>query len=131
MATASVDRREHEQQFRAMSEDTRVKHPDWLSWGERYLEGTCGYCGKPILLSVREIRHRKVVYCSRRCARRGLYRERAAKLKPTLTCARCGKSYTPERRSSRFCSGTCRQAAYRERARGAIDGPRGAVAALA
>jgi hypothetical protein len=31
------------------------------------------------------------------------------------TCERCGRSYEPERASSRFCSPACRQSAYRKR----------------
>jgi hypothetical protein len=31
------------------------------------------------------------------------------------TCEQCGKAYTPHRSSSRFCSGGCRLAAWRER----------------
>jgi hypothetical protein len=31
------------------------------------------------------------------------------------TCERCGRSYEPERASSRFCSPACRQATYRKR----------------
>ena len=30
-------------------------------------------------------------------------------------CERCGKVYAPQRLSSRFCSGACRQHAYRRR----------------
>jgi hypothetical protein len=33
----------------------------------------------------------------------------------TRVCAQCGKSYEPQRSSSRFCSQACKQSAYRKR----------------
>jgi hypothetical protein len=56
-------------------------------------------------------------YCWK-CARDGenaRQRERRAKARANRKCETCGGAFTPKRADGRFCSGACRQSAYRER----------------
>lgn len=52
--------------------------------------------------------------CSRECMR-DARNERRRKPGETRTCARCSTEFVPPRADARYCSGACRQAAYRNR----------------
>jgi hypothetical protein len=55
-----------------------------------------------------------VRYCSERCAKR-LLRQRRQHWRPKKFCAVCKTSFKPKRSDAEFCSGPCRQWAYRRR----------------
>jgi len=59
-------------------------------------------------------------YCwpCRDAARLALARKRRAQRRANRTCEHCGATFTPTRADGRYCSGACRQAAYRERGGG-------------
>ena len=62
-------------------------------------------------------------YCWR-CAldaQNALLREQRAQARADRTCQTCGAVFTPARADGRFCSGACRQAAYRQRRTKASD----------
>ena len=56
---------------------------------------------------------RAVSTCSKHCGEQG-YNARRRKSAPT-SCAGCGETFTPARSDARYCSGACRQRAYRQR----------------
>ena len=67
--------------------------------------------------------YREHIYCSEVCATKcevrrhsGIARERRAEARgPTRACAECGDQFEPARADTRFCSGVCKQRAYRKR----------------
>jgi hypothetical protein len=74
----------------------------------------CTACGRPVIApryrcSVRGGR----VFCSKGCEGFMYRYERHAAA--VTTCLRCGDAFTPGRGDSKYCSGACRQAAYRQR----------------
>ena len=57
-------------------------------------------------------------FCERtieRTIRNARLREKRATTKSVIPCARCGEGFFPTRTDSKFCSGACRQKAYRQR----------------
>jgi hypothetical protein len=93
-----------------------------IGWLEQYLadgvplETECEVCGRRVK-PPRWIRRRdggKVFYCSEECA--GGADAIARRIEPTpRACAVCGETFTPARSDARYCSGACRQDAYRKR----------------
>lgn len=76
------------------------------------LAHSCDACGRPIAFFYW---HGLFVHvCSPTCqrARRNLRRRVTHE---QTSCSTCGKTFTPTRRDARFCSGACRQKAYRQR----------------
>lgn len=91
----------------------------WLSdWSTGHLRmfgmgGKCSHCGNEFWS--RDGRNR---ICSDLCANESrLLAERVRKGKlrkvSSKTCAHCGETFTPARSDAKFCSGSCRVAAYR------------------
>lgn len=74
----------------------------------------CVGCGRRLLMS--EFFDTDV--CSDRCYNRKLRARRRAMAR--ATCLRCSSSFTPKRKDACYCSGACKQAAYRERSDGHI-----------
>jgi endogenous inhibitor of DNA gyrase (YacG/DUF329 family) len=70
----------------------------------------CAGCHRPLVLRLGV--RRKHIYCSDRCYGRIV---RPAVAHATVPCAVCGVLYNQTRADSRFCSGRCRQKAYRRR----------------
>jgi len=90
----------------------------------------CESCARPVELAIatqsaicegceQRLLHRdgsrSPVCCSSRCEQRVRRRER--RLIWSSPCDGCGNSFNPQRADARFCSGACRQRAYRQRAR--------------
>lgn len=91
-------------------------------------ECLCEVCGRPIPLG----RRRGSKTCSGECREehnrrrsRRVYQE-TQKFKPThdWECAWCGKKFTPNRRSQRFCNVRCQEAHKRAVRRGEIEPPK-------
>jgi hypothetical protein len=67
--------------------------------------------------------YREHIYCSEVCATKcevrrhsGIARERRAEARgSTRVCVECGEHFEPARADVRFCSGVCKQRAYRKR----------------
>ncbi len=71
----------------------------------------CEHCGKGFSVRRREQSRR---YCGGECVRLARI-ARAAEKRGTRTCTTCGEDFTPKRSDSTYCSGKCRQKAYRQR----------------
>jgi DNA-directed RNA polymerase subunit RPC12/RpoP len=78
----------------------------------RWAEYVCAGCGRV----VHDTKRRRVVTCSKACARLVVARRRAdIREGRRFACSSCGEEYQPARADSRFCSNACRQSAYRFR----------------
>jgi hypothetical protein len=81
----------------------------------------CEGCGR--IVHNTEWGKRAHIYCSEVCAKKcevrrhsGIARERRAEARgSTRVCAECGDHFEPARADTRFCSGVCKQRAYRKR----------------
>lgn len=73
----------------------------------------CSNCDRPTFYQ--DYVWRRYVFCSDRCRAT----VQAALENPTSTCESCHLTFTPKRADARFCSGACRQFAYRQRKAGA------------
>lgn len=82
--------------------------PTWI--GDTRM-GQCEACGIHVKLPVSA--RRKVVACSAACRAK---RYHPAVEKCVTACKRCGRTFTAQR-GARYCSGTCRQSAHRNRHR--------------
>lgn len=91
---------------------------------EYFLLGPCDSCGREVNTSEQRCgRHRQWVFCSEACQRRHLSihyaalarQQRAEARGATRVCADCGEHFEPVRADSLYCSGACRQKAYRKR----------------
>ena len=90
----------------------------WRLRGEVYdcafkpiIETACDACRRPLRVVLD--RRRRHVCCSDRCLQKVKKTERIARR--AFTCATCGAAFQPARTDSRYCSGACRQKAYRAR----------------
>ena len=81
----------------------------------------CEHCGRLVYYTEWHLGRRRVFCCekcpkahhSARLAARARQR-RAEARGPSRPCAACGQNFEPSRAEARFCSGTCRQRAYRK-----------------
>ncbi len=73
----------------------------------------CSICGLPLEAGRRR-------YCSPGCARNGHNAKRRRRSPRRRRCLACRSSFKPSRRGQLYCSGACRQSAYRERLRARI-----------
>jgi hypothetical protein len=89
-----------------------------LSRNEVVPASPCEACGRPVHQMERR-RTRRHVYCCDQCkanGEAGIARERRATARgSTRPCADCGEHFEPTRADVRFCSGACKQRAYRKR----------------
>jgi hypothetical protein len=103
-------------------------HPQWRPWDPAYEgleEHTCAGCARPVWTEPPRIYQRREpwgepigepgverVTCSQRCTRRASQRKPAAR----SACEVCGRDLELlARAETRYCSGACKQRAYRER----------------
>jgi hypothetical protein len=101
---------------RAMHRWNAKAHPDpydaepppWMRGIEAATGGRCEWCERPLLGDY---------YCSTECEHEAWKARRRVEHQPRQ-CDRCGETFTPTRADARYCTGACRQAAYRERHRG-------------
>jgi hypothetical protein len=90
---------------------------------EYYSLGPCANCGRAVNTSEQRWRPRLWSFCSEKCQRlhlsihqATLARQRRAEARgATRVCADCGEHFEPVRADSLYCSGACRQKAYRKR----------------
>jgi hypothetical protein len=89
----------------------------------RYEEAKpCEGCGRPVH-NPYDLVGRLHSFCSEICQRKVLAakaeaaaREKRAEVRgPSRSCKGCGNTFTPTRNDAQFCSGSCRQRAYRRR----------------
>jgi hypothetical protein len=89
------------------------RHPDVQA-------APCEHCGRRVLC---DVSRRQLISCSERCR---IYTSQARwpreprpkqEQRPDMRCRRrgCGRVFTPRTRDQWYCSGACRQAAYRQR----------------
>lgn len=79
--------------------------------------GPCEACGRPV--SEQTFRSRRSI-CSDACRIKldtNRKRERRRAQRRDITCASCGKEFSPSRSDKRTCSNRCRQRVYRLRSR--------------
>jgi hypothetical protein len=89
---------------------------------EVYTSGPCECCGRTVH-NTEPRWHRKHNYCSDNCKQRhesdcqsAIARQQRAEARgPTRVCEQCGEHFEPVRADARFCSGVCKQRAYRKR----------------
>jgi hypothetical protein len=62
----------------------------------------------------------RVYYCTQACYRRQLRARHRAERERTVICRSCGGAFGSTRRDARYCSGACRQDAYRQRGADAL-----------
>jgi hypothetical protein len=75
----------------------------------------CGGCGRPVYTED-DRRMRVRVICSDKCRQQVRAREaRELRRLDPIPCETCGEIFEPARSDARFCSGACKQAAYRRR----------------
>jgi len=85
------------------------------------LSEPCEGCGRAVRNT--EWGNRRHIYCSEACAKgcevrrhSAIARDRRAEARGrTRICAECGETFEPARADTRFCSGVCKQRAYRKR----------------
>jgi hypothetical protein len=90
--------------------------PKWLSEIPLSREQNCERCGRPVFIPSRWKPKRPI--CSAKC--RGALETAKAKQRRTSRrvereCPICRRKFTPKRIDARYCSGACKQAAYRWR----------------
>jgi hypothetical protein len=75
----------------------------------------CGGCGRPVYTKDdRRVRLR--ILCSDKCKQQVQAREaRELRRLDPIPCELCGEVFEPARSDARFCSGACKQIAYRRR----------------
>ena len=75
----------------------------------------CENCGKEY--GLKKNASDKQRFCSTYCRVDFHQKKRSKEIKDSKlnTCEMCGKQYSPDRSSSRFCTSKCKQAAYRKR----------------
>ena len=87
---------------------------DYRYWSAKPCEG----CAR-VVHNVIDGRRRRHTYCCEGCElrqRQALMRQRRAEARgATKVCACCGETFEPVRADAVFCSGVCRQKAYRRR----------------
>jgi hypothetical protein len=84
-----------------------------------YTKGrACVGCGR-LVHNLRDLIYRKHRFCSESCQAKAVAAvardRRRQKRGLTRCCDQCGESYEPSRADALFCSGACRQKAYRTR----------------
>jgi hypothetical protein len=84
-------------------------HPSWLQYRREPVECPGG-CGALVSWWGWE----RVAACSRRCTDRVQLASRRVR-HDERECEQCGETFTATRRDARYCSGACRQRAYRAR----------------
>jgi endogenous inhibitor of DNA gyrase (YacG/DUF329 family) len=92
--------------------------PDYL---DVTTSSKCANCGRKV--NQTEWQNYRNFYCSELCRQKhrpgfqaALAREERARIRgASRLCAKCGKSFAPTRNDAKFCSGRCKQRAYRER----------------
>jgi len=80
-------------------------------------ETPCEHCGRPVR-NQQWMRYRRHTFCCEQCESRHyarIARERRALKRTPRACAECGETFTPRRADALYCSGRCRQRAYRKR----------------
>jgi hypothetical protein len=87
---------------------------------EAYSNIICGGCGLELYTSRFEGARLKRT-CSTRCEQR-VRRARHQHMRPAIQCQVCKKPFKPYRTDAEFCSGRCRQWAYRRRQNPGIAG---------
>ena len=88
----------------------------------KHLYGTTGRacvgCGRPVH-NLHDLIYRRHRFCSEVCQSKAVAAvardRRRQKRGLTRCCDQCGESYEPNRADALFCSGACRQKAYRQR----------------
>ena len=78
----------------------------------------CEGCGRPVHDRMTFQPRRLSCFCCERCtpaARAARARERRRLARSDRSCEWCGETFEPKRADAKFCSGACRQAAYRHR----------------
>lgn len=88
--------------------------PKWRRFGPPQ---PCEHCKRPVLYQ-QSYRRRWHAFCCDCC--QWLYydrlaRERRAQKRQGMTCTECGTEFVPKRADAKYCSGACRQKAYRRR----------------
>src|SRR5262249_28786070 len=90
--------------------------PMWLEEIPLFRKQNCEHCGRPAFIPSRW--KPKRVICSSKC-RNALKTARAKELRTLRRvereCPICRRKFTPKRIDARYCSGACKQAAYRSR----------------
>jgi hypothetical protein len=90
------------------------------SWRGYFAPEPCERCGRPVHNEISS-RRRRHTFCCQRCACEAFStttstaaRERRAQTRgPSRSCKHCGEVFEPARADALFCSGVCRQRAYR------------------
>lgn len=100
--------------FDEEEEIKRARRNVLLGWGEVH-GSECFGCGRRLFHRRHLHSNRKHVACCLRCQRRAWRGQRFDQ--QTAVCEACGKAFKRQRSDSRYCSGACRQKAYRERIR--------------
>ena len=86
--------------------------PEELAYA--HATGECPGCGIAMCFSPRDAYATRWVACSTRCYQRAWRRSRRVKQR---TCEVCQTTFSTARTDARFCSGVCRQWAFRLRRR--------------
>jgi hypothetical protein len=89
-------------------------------WAPAVSSGRCEGCGR---MAHNTEGYRDHIYCSGVCAKQcearrhsAIARQQRAEARgPTRICGQCGGRFEPRRADARFCSGVCKQRAYRKR----------------
>ena len=85
-------------------------------WHEAFVFVECECCGRPVYLDRRRVRKHRV--CTDLCRER-LRSSSRPRPQPRVfesrSCASCGVEFTAVRQGHRYCSGACKQRAYRRR----------------
>lgn len=93
---------------------TRYVEVGWLNKRvKRLYKRTCPTCGTVFYTLNERRKYDDYNECSRYVHRANARKHREENRK--TICSQCGKEFTPARAGARFCSGACKQKAYRER----------------
>jgi hypothetical protein len=89
----------------------------WYGDDRHHEAEPCGGCGRPVH-NLFSTQWRKLTFCCEDChhiASLKAVRGKRSKARGHRTCECCGKTFVPKRADARFCSGACKQRAYRQR----------------
>jgi len=87
----------------------RVFGTDWLD------PLPCSRCGRPVIHDIRR-KLPKYIVCSEEC-QRAVYKARNLAIRNTgkKPCRFCGRAFQPSKGTALYCSGICKDRAYRQR----------------
>jgi hypothetical protein len=74
----------------------------------------CSHCSRPTFVNQEAHKRTRRYVCSWECRKGANYARRRGSAQPKA-CNACGMQFTPKRKDALYCSGKCKQRAFRQR----------------